>query len=72
MILVIACFFELIFELVLDYVGPLYQIIPNISYFVARLYCVALELWLTLVLCYVLIVPLCTNKKEKLYNIIEK
>ena len=72
MILVITCFFELIFELVLDYVGTLYQIISNISYFVARLYCVELELWLTLVLCYVLIVPLCTNKKEKLYNIIEK
>jgi len=37
-ILVVVSFFELIVELILDFVGPMYKEIPNVSYFVARLF----------------------------------
>ena len=46
-ILIIVAFIELFLELVLDFVGPLYQQIPVISYFTARLYCCFLQLWIT-------------------------
>ena len=32
-ILVVVSFFELIVELILDFVGPMYKEIPNVSYF---------------------------------------
>ena len=70
-LLVIISFIELILELILDYVGPLYQKIPTISFFVARLYCAFIELWLTLLICYVIYVLININKKDK-YFIIAK
>ena len=64
-ILVVASFFELIVELILDFVGPMYKEIPNVSYFVARLFSFGVELWITILLCYVLFVCLSIKKKER-------
>ena len=64
-LLVIISFIELILELILDYVGPLYHKIPTISFFVAKLYCAFIELWITLLLCYVMYVLINIKKKEK-------
>ena len=64
-ILVVISFFELIVELILDFVGPMYKEIPNVSYFVARLFSFGVELWITILLCYVLFVCLSIKKKER-------
>ncbi len=64
-ILVVVSFFELIIELILDFVGPMYKEIPNVSYFVARLFSFGVELWITILLCYVLFVCLSIKKKER-------
>ena len=64
-ILVVVSFFELIVELILDFVGPMYKEIPNVSYFVARLFSFGVELWITILLCYILFVCLSIKKKER-------
>lgn len=64
-ILVVVSFFELIVELILDFVGPMYKEIPNVSFFVARLFSFGVELWITMLLCYVLFVCLNIKKKER-------
>ena len=64
-ILVVVSFFELIVELILDFVGPMYKEIPNVSFFVARLFSFGVELWITILLCYVLFVCLNIKKKER-------
>ena len=64
-ILVVVSFFELIVELILDFVGLMYKEIPNVSYFVARLFSFGVELWITILLCYVLFVCLSIKKKER-------
>ena len=64
-ILVVISFFELIVELILDFVGPMYKEIPNVSYFVTRLFSFGVELWITILLCYVLFVCLSIKKKER-------
>ena len=64
-ILVVVSFFELIVELIFDFVGPMYKEIPNVSYFVARLFSFGVELWITILLCYVLFVCLSIKKKER-------
>ena len=64
-ILVVVSFFELIVEFILDFVGPMYKEIPNVSYFVARLFSFVVELWITILLCYVLFVCLSIKKKER-------
>ena len=64
-ILVVVSFFELIVELILDFVGTMYKEIPNVSYFVARLFSFGVELWITILLCYVLFVCLSIKKKER-------
>ena len=43
---------ELLLELILDYVGPMYETIPLISYLIARLYCIFLQLWITTLCLY--------------------
>ena len=64
-ILVVVSFFELIVEFILDFVGSMYKEIPNVSYFVARLFSFGVELWITILLCYVLFVCLSIKKKER-------
>lgn len=70
-VLVGVSFFELLLELVLDIVGPMYQEIPKVSYFIARLYSLIVELWITILLCYVLFVCLGIRKKEKYIPIVQ-
>ena len=43
----------------------MYKEIPNVSYFVARLFSFGVELWITILLCYVLFVCLSIKKKER-------
>ena len=69
-ILVVVSFFELIVELILDFVGPMYKEIPNVSYFVARLFSFGVELWITILLCYVLFVCLSIKKKERYISVV--
>ena len=69
-VLVGVSFFELLLELVLDIVGTMYQEIPKVSYFIARLYSLIVELWITILLCYVLFVCLGIRKKEKYIPIV--
>ncbi len=63
--LVIVAITELILELLLDFVGPLYSTITVISYFVAKLYCVFLQLWITVLCLYIMIITLNMNNQEK-------
>ena len=56
---------ELLLELILDYVGPMYETIPLISYLIARLYCIFLQLWITTLCLYIVIITLNMNKLEK-------
>lgn len=67
-ILVVVSFFELIVEFILDFVGSMYKEIPNVSYFVARLFSFGVELWITILLCYVLFVCLSIKKKKDIYR----
>ena len=69
-ILVVVSFFELIVELILDFVGPMYKEIPNVSFFVARLFSFGVELWITILLCYVLFVCLNIKKKERYISVV--
>ena len=63
--LVIVAITELILELLLDFVGPLYSTITVISYFIAKLYCVFLQLWITVLCLYIMIITLNMNNQEK-------
>ena len=63
--LVLVAITELILELLLDFVGPLYSTVTVVSYFVAKLYCVFLQLWITVLCLYITILTLNMNKKEK-------
>lgn len=69
-ILVGVSFFELLLEFVLDIVGPMYQTIPKVSYLIARFYSLVVELWITILLCYVLFVCLNIKKRDKYIPIV--
>ena len=62
-ILVIVTFIELLTEIILDIVGPLYQAI--ISYSVAKIYCIFIILWNCLLCTYVFLVALKMKNKER-------
>ncbi len=64
-ILVIVTFIELLTEIILDIVGPLYQAIPKISYSVAKIYCIFIILWNCLLCTYVFLVALKMKNKER-------
>ena len=67
-ILVVVAFIELLLELILDYVGPLYNQFPLLSFFVAKMYCCFLQLWITNLCLYVVIVVL-TNRTDLIKQI---
>lgn len=62
-ILIVISIIELIVEIILDFVGPLYQELPIASYTVAKIYLVFLIFWITLFSLYVVIVA--TKMKNK-------
>ena len=65
-ILVVISFFELLIELILDFVGPMYKIIPQVSYFFAKFYCFCIELWLTFFVSYIVCI-IKYEEKRKVY-----
>lgn len=67
-ILIIVTFIELLTEIILDFVGPMYQEIPKISYFIARIYCSFIILWNCLLCTYFFIVALKVKKKDNYIN----
>ena len=69
--LVLVAITELILELLLDFLGPLYSTITTISYFVAKLYCVFLQLWITILCLYIIILTLKMNNKEKYIKLVK-
>lgn len=64
-ILVIVTFIELLTEIILDIVGPMYKVIPKISYSVAKIYCIFIILWNCLLCTYVFLVALKMKNKER-------
>ena len=64
-ILVIVTFIELLTEIILDIVGPLYQVIPKVSYSIAKVYCIFIILWNCLLCTYVFLVALKMKNKER-------
>ncbi len=63
--LIIIAVVELVIEIILDYVGPLYQTIPLISYSVAKIYLLFLLLWATTLCTYIVTVALQMKRKDK-------
>ena len=59
-------FVETVLEIVLDFFGPLYTMVPYISYSIAKFYCVCITLWNCLLCTYVVIISLKMKNKEKL------
>ena len=55
-ILIVVTFVELLLEIILDFVGPMYQEIPKISYSVAKIYCAFIIMWNCLLCVYVFLV----------------
>ena len=64
--LIITTFVETVLEIVLDFFGPLYTMVPYISYSIAKFYCVCITLWNCLLCTYVVIISLKMKNKEKL------
>jgi len=54
--LLIVAVIEVLLEIVLDFVGPLYQQIPYLSYAIARLYCLLIFFWITCLFVYILLI----------------
>ena len=63
--LIVITFVELLTEILLDFVGPLYLKIPAISYFVAKVYCLLIIMWNCFLCVYVFLVALKLKNKEK-------
>lgn len=68
-ILIIVTFMELLMEIILDFVGPLYLEIPKVSYTVAKIYCSFIIMWNCLLCIYVFTVALNIKNKEKYCDI---
>ena len=64
--LIITTFVETVLEIGLDFFGPLYTMVPYISYSIAKFYCVCITLWNCLLCTYVVIISLKMKNKEKL------
>ena len=64
--LIIIALIELVLEIVLDFVGPLYQTTPILSYSVAKIYLIFLLLWATTLCAYIVTIALQMKRKQKL------
>ena len=67
--LIIVTFIELLLEIILDFVGPLYLEMPKVSYSVAKIYGAFIIIWNCLLCVYVFLVALNIKCKEKYSNI---
>lgn len=66
--LIIIALFELVTEIILDFIGPYYKTVPLISYGVAKIYLVFLLLWTTILSYYVIVVAFKMKHKDYLIN----
>ena len=55
-LLIVLAGIEVILEIILDFVGPMYLAIPYISYMIAKLYCLLILLWITCLFVYVILI----------------
>ena len=62
--LVLIAIIEVLLEIILDIVGPLYVELSNISYLVARVYCLFLLIWITELFMYIVTVAFIMKDKE--------
>ena len=63
--LIVIAVIELITEIILDYVGPMYKEIPMISFSVAKIYLIFILLWATMLCSYIVTIAMQMKKKEK-------
>ena len=68
-VLIVVTFIETLIEIILDIVGPLYETIPEVSYTVAKIYCIFIIMWNCLLCMYVFLVALKMKEKERNSNI---
>ena len=68
-VLIVVTFIEMLIEIILDIVGPLYETIPEVSYTVAKIYCIFTIMWNCLLCMYVFLVALKMKEKERNSNI---
>lgn len=68
-VLIVVTFIEMLIEIILDIVGPLYETIPEVSYTVAKIYCIFIIMWNCLLCMYVFLVALKMKEKERNSNI---
>ena len=64
-VLIVVTFIEMLIEIILDIVGPLYETIPEVSYTVAKIYCIFIIMWNCLLCMYVFLVALKMKEKER-------
>ena len=64
--LIVIALIELVLEIILDFVGPLYQTTPILSYSVAKIYLIFLLLWATTLCTYIVTIALQMKRKQKL------
>ncbi len=55
-LLIVLAGVEVLLEIVLDFVGPMYLTIPYISYPIAKLYCLLILFWITCLFIYVIFI----------------
>ena len=67
--LIVITLIELILEIVLDIVGPMYETIPLISYSIAKFYCAFITLWNCFLCIYIVIIGLSKIKHKNIINI---
>ena len=63
--LIIIALIELVTEIILDYVGPMYMDIPMISFSVAKIYLIFILLWATMLCTYIVTIAMQMKRKEK-------
>ncbi len=63
--LIVIAVIELVTEIILDYVGPMYKEIPLISFSVAKIYLIFILLWATMLCSYIVTIAMQMKKKEK-------
>lgn len=68
-VLIVVTFIEMLIEIILDIVGPLYETIPEVSYTIAKIYCIFIIMWNCLLCMYVFLVALKMKGKERNSNI---
>ena len=68
-VLIVVTFIEMLIEIILDIVGLLYETIPEVSYTVAKIYCIFIIMWNCLLCMYVFLVALKMKEKERNSNI---